>query len=105
MCTNQQPKQLSTYPAAMCYNCGCGNPDDDMGHPDNITTSTFNHLAEHWGKSLSETKSKVYKMLESGKIDNPHLLELFEKASKSWGQSLDEAKKNAQSMLKDEISG
>lgn len=74
-----------------------------MGHPDNITESTFNYLAEHWGKSLPETKSIVYKMLESGKVDDPHLQEMFEKAAKAWGQSLDEAKKNTQSMLEDEI--
>ncbi len=87
----------------MCYNCGCGIVDDDMGHPDNITTSTFHHLAEHWDKSLPETKSKVYEMLESGKIDDPHLIEMFEKASKAWGQSVEEAKKNTQSLLKDEV--
>ena len=40
----------------MCYNCGCHNPQDDMGNPDNITEQTLTHLAEHWGKSLKEAK-------------------------------------------------
>ena len=25
----------------MCYNCGCGKPEDDHGNPKNITNKTF----------------------------------------------------------------
>jgi hypothetical protein len=25
----------------MCYNCGCGKLDDDMGNPKNLTNKTF----------------------------------------------------------------
>ena len=85
----------------MCYNCGCRNPDDDMGHPDNITEDSLQHLSEHWGKSLQETKLQVLKMLEENKIEDPHLVEMFEKAAKAWGQSTDEAKENTLSLLKD----
>ena len=30
----------------MCYNCGCGKPDDDMGDPKNITDKTFEEAAK-----------------------------------------------------------
>lgn len=92
----------------MCYNCGCHIPDDNMGSPDNITTSTFKHLGEHWGKSDHDTKLAVYNHLIGNSADlsdhdKEHIDEMFEKASKAWGQSLEEAKKNAQSMLKSEL--
>lgn len=87
----------------MCYNCGCRNPQDDMGHPDNITEQTFAHLAKHRGKTLPETKSEVLKILESGQINDPHILEMLEKASKAWGQSIEEAKRNTISLLKEEV--
>lgn len=90
----------------MCYNCGCQNPDDDMGHSDNITTQTLKHLSEHWGKSLEETKRLVLKALETeDKIlqEDHHLKEMFEKAAKAWGQSADQAKENAQALLKKEL--
>lgn len=86
----------------MCYNCGCRNPDDDMGDVNNITTATLNHLSEHWGKTLPQTKIEVLKMLESGKVSDAHLVGMFEKASRAWGQSIDEAKKNTASLLKEE---
>lgn len=90
----------------MCYNCGCQNPDDDMGHPDNITKSTLTHLSEHWGKSIKETKLELLKMLDKkDKLleKEPHLKEMFEKAAKAWGQSVDEAKKNTHDLLKNEL--
>jgi hypothetical protein len=87
----------------MCYNCGCSNPQDDMGSQDNITESTFEHLAKHWNKPIKETKSIVYKMLQEGKIDDSHLVEMFEKAAKAWGQSIDEAKMSTQRLLKNQL--
>jgi hypothetical protein len=92
----------------MCYNCGCHIPDDNMGNPDNITTSTFKHLAEHWGKSEADVKLAVYNYLIGNSTslsdhDKEHIAEMFDKASKAWGQPLDEAKKNATSMLKGEL--
>lgn len=92
----------------MCYNCGCGIPDDDMGHPDNITNSTLNHLGEHWGKSLPEVQKIVYDQLQKEfageKIDwDSHILEMFEKASKAWGQSIEDAKRNTLELLKSQI--
>lgn len=100
------------YTIQMCYNCGCRNPDDDMGNGDNITNDTFHHLSEHWKTSDKETKEKVLKMLEDDKqslrpdglkITDDHLVEMFEKAAKAWGQSVDDAKKKTKNMLEDEL--
>lgn len=87
----------------MCYNCGCQNPQDNMGDANNITNQTFIHLSNHWGKSLEETQMTVLKMLETSDKtleEDEHLKEMFEKASKAWGQSVDEAKKNTLELLK-----
>ena len=48
----------------MCYNCGCGNPDDDMGSPDNITNQTFEKAAKAWGQSPEEAKKNALKLLK-----------------------------------------
>ncbi len=92
----------------MCYNCGCGMPDDDMGNPDNITNSTLTHLGQHWGKSLPEVQQIVYSQLQKeaagAKVKwDSHVSEMFEKASKAWGQSVDDVKKNTLELLKSRI--
>lgn len=88
----------------MCYNCGCFNPQDKMGHEDNITDSTFQKLSEKWGKTLEEIKQIVLEAIEKNKaIDNPDLVEMFEKASKAWGQSKQEAEENTKELLKQEL--
>ena len=33
----------------MCWNCGCMSPDDEHGHPDNITTETLRKAARAGG--------------------------------------------------------
>jgi hypothetical protein len=49
----------------MCYNCGCGLPDDDMGHPEAaITTSTFKKAAEAFGMTEQEAKHETLKLLQ-----------------------------------------
>lgn len=91
----------------MCYNCGCQNPQDNMGSADNITEQTLTHLSEHWGKSLKETKEMLFKLLETNDkklAEDPHLKEMFDKAAQAWGQSVDEAKKNTYTLLKKEVS-
>jgi hypothetical protein len=92
----------------MCYNCGCGNPQDDMGDTNNITEQTFAHMAEHSGESIGATKLSVYQLLqeeiETGKpIHEEHLNEMFEKAAKSWGQSVEDAKRKTYDLLKYEL--
>ena len=92
----------------MCYNCGCHIPDDDMGHPDNITTLTFKDLGKKVGKKEPETRQWVFDYLETQINDpeapkNADIEEMFDKASKAWGQSVGEAKKQTFSMLKSEM--
>src|SRR5688500_15353404 len=87
----------------MCYNCGCHNPEDDMGHSDNITNDTFKHLSEHWKLSPKDTKQKVLKMLQDDKISDQHIQAMFEKAAKAYGQSVDESKHKTRRMLEDEL--
>ncbi|HKC14367.1 MAG TPA: hypothetical protein VKC89_00155 [Patescibacteria group bacterium] len=82
----------------MCYNCGCFNPNDNMGSDDNITNSTFDKLTKKWNK---DSKATARNLLEGNKVDeNPDLKEIFEKAANTWGQSVGEAKSNALKLLK-----
>lgn len=90
----------------MCYNCGCFIPEDDMGHPDNITDTTFKHLGDHIGKSEKEAKELVYSYLLGNKVtdqEEKEIISTFEKAMQAWGQSMDEAKKNTLDLLKDQL--
>jgi hypothetical protein len=49
---------------AMCYNCGCGRPGDDMGDPKNITDKTFEEAAKASKQSPKEAKSKTLELLK-----------------------------------------
>jgi len=49
---------------AMCYNCGCGKPGDDMGDPRNITDKTFEEAAKASKQSPKEGKSKTLELLK-----------------------------------------
>jgi len=55
----------------MCYNCGCGVPDDDMGKKDvadgggSLTDKTFHHMAKIWGMDAKKAKEETYKLLKS----------------------------------------
>lgn len=85
----------------MCYNCGCEMPDDDMGHPDNITNHAFEHLAQKWGKTDKEAKEIVLAALENNTVDqNQDLVQVFEKAAKAENQSVEEGKKETLKLLK-----
>jgi hypothetical protein len=48
----------------MCYNCGCGKPDDDMGDPRNITDKTFEEAAKAAKQSPKETKRNTLDLLK-----------------------------------------
>lgn len=57
----------------MCYNCGCNNPNDDMGNPENITSETFTKAAQAMGQDAKEAKQKTYELLKlelEGKQEN-----------------------------------
>ena len=40
----------------MCYNCGCGMPNNDMGNPANITNKTFEEAAKAMKQSAEDAK-------------------------------------------------
>ena len=48
----------------MCYNCGCGMPDDDMGNPDNITEEDIKKAAEASGQTMEDAKKNMLEMLQ-----------------------------------------
>lgn len=48
----------------MCYNCGCQMPDNDMGHPENITDKTFEEAAKAAGESVGEAKKNTLALLK-----------------------------------------
>jgi hypothetical protein len=48
----------------MCYNCGCGMPNNDMGMDENITNKTFDEAAEAMGLSARESKKNALELLQ-----------------------------------------
>lgn len=56
----------------MCYNCGCGMPDDDMGqghagvdpNGKSITNKTFKVAADSQGMSEEQAKEETLKLLK-----------------------------------------
>lgn len=54
----------------MCYNCGCGLPEDDMGkgalHKDggSLVEEDFDQMAEKWGMDKKEAKQNVLDLLQ-----------------------------------------
>lgn len=48
----------------MCCNCGCGDPDDDMGNPKNITDKTFEEAAKASKKSPQDVKRNTLETLK-----------------------------------------
>ena len=48
----------------MCYNCGCGMPNNDMGKPENITNKTFEAAANAMGQSSKDSKKNAHELLE-----------------------------------------
>ncbi len=48
----------------MCYNCGCGMPNNDMGSPKNITTKSFEEAAKVMGNSEEQGRQNAKELLE-----------------------------------------
>lgn len=56
----------------MCYNCGCGMPDDDMGQGSagadpsgkSITNKTFDEAAKSQGMTSDDAKKEALKLLK-----------------------------------------
>lgn len=54
----------------MCWNCGCKAYDDDMGHPENITTSKVKSAADAEGQSMEDAMRNMGEAIaELGKGD------------------------------------
>ena len=47
----------------MCYNCGCGMPNNDMGNAENITNETFEQAATAMGQSSKDAKKNAQELL------------------------------------------
>ena len=48
----------------MCYNCGCGMPNNDMGKPENITDQTLAEAAKAMGQTLQDSRKNALALLE-----------------------------------------
>ena len=49
----------------MCYNCGCGVPDNDMGDPRSITNKTFEEAAKAAEQTVEEAKRNTFELLKT----------------------------------------
>jgi hypothetical protein len=47
----------------MCYNCGCGMPNNDMGNPQNITNKTFEEAAKAVKQPAKKAKENARELL------------------------------------------
>lgn len=48
----------------MCYNCGCGIPNDNLGDPRNVTNKTFEEAAKAASQSPEEAKRNTLALLK-----------------------------------------
>lgn len=52
----------------MCFNCGCEEPENNMGKPKVVGASlveeSFEEMSVKWGMTIEETKKNVYKLLK-----------------------------------------
>jgi hypothetical protein len=59
-----QQAQCKDQEAIMCYNCGCGMPNNDMKNPKNITNKTFEEVAKIMDLSEKESKENALELLK-----------------------------------------
>lgn len=54
----------------ICYNCGCGIPDDDMGKGiiseggASLTDKDFEYLAQKWDMDVNDVKKFTFELLK-----------------------------------------
>lgn len=48
----------------MCYNCGCGDPYDDMGKAENITEEKIQKATDAMGMKIDESKKNMIELLQ-----------------------------------------
>lgn len=78
-------------------------PEDDMGHPDNITTDTLKALAKKRKIKLHELQHDLSHYLEKPPlILDSEYEDMFKKASRAWGQTVKDAKRQTFTLLKHE---
>lgn len=60
----------------MCYNCGCGIPNDDMGKGKisqgggSLTEDDIKLIAGKWGMTVEEVKNNMLELLQkTAKVD------------------------------------
>ncbi|HEX9713665.1 MAG TPA: hypothetical protein VGB52_14070 [Actinomycetota bacterium] len=51
----------------MCYNCGCGLPDEDHGNADNVTNETFEKAGSATGQDAEAARANTLSLLQ--KVD------------------------------------
>ncbi len=57
----------------MCYNCGCGDPYDTMGHEENITEDDIQKASKVMGMTSEESKKNMIDLLQKTlKSDKGH---------------------------------
>jgi len=55
----------------MCYNCGCGMPDDDIGKGrvskggGSLTNEDLKVIADKWNMDIKEVKKNILETLKS----------------------------------------
>jgi hypothetical protein len=59
-----QAKRQTKREIGMCYNCGCGMPNNDMGNPANITNKTFEEAAKAMKQSAEDAKKNARQLLD-----------------------------------------
>jgi hypothetical protein len=60
----RRPVRPSKGEIDMCYNCGCGMPNNDMGNPANVTNKTFEEAAKAMRQSSEDAKRNARQLLE-----------------------------------------
>lgn len=52
----------------MCMNCGCNQPDERHGNPDNITREDLERAGQTNGQSFDETVRNIERTSESMRL-------------------------------------
>lgn len=95
----------------MCYNCGCGMANDDMGmghalkepNGKSITDETFKILAEQAKKSPEEIKKAALNQLQGESKTKVISDQLMKEAADSQGMSIQESEQETIKLLKKEL--
>lgn len=93
----------------MCYNCGCGDPNDTMGNDNNITNQiTLTNLSKKWGVTFDEVRQIVYDELVGKPPEDPtrakDIANMYEVAAKAWGQTVEEGRASTLELMKRELN-